>query len=53
MSARVINNNYSKINNYITLYIGEDSGIKKEHGVITSQGIVGIVDHVNRKHFPG
>ncbi|HSP39862.1 MAG TPA: rod shape-determining protein MreC [Gillisia sp.] len=50
MSARVINNNYAKVNNYITLYIGEDSGIKKEHGVITSQGIVGIVDHVNRKH---
>src|SRR5690606_2470400 len=50
MSARVINNNYSKINNYITLYIGENSGIQKEHGVITSQGIVGIVDHVNRKH---
>lgn len=50
MTAKVINNNYSKINNYITLDIGENSGIQKEFGVITSQGIVGIIDHVNRKH---
>ncbi|HSP84046.1 MAG TPA: rod shape-determining protein MreC [Gillisia sp.] len=50
MTARVINNNYSKINNYITLDIGENSGVQKEFGVITSQGIVGIVDHVNKRH---
>ena len=50
MTARVINNNYSKINNYLTLDIGKNSGIKKEYGVITSQGIVGIVDHVNNRH---
>jgi rod shape-determining protein MreC len=48
--ARVINNNYSKTDNYITLDRGENSGIKKEFGVITSQGIVGIVDHVTAKH---
>ncbi len=48
--ARVINNNYSKVNNYITLDRGANSGIQKEFGVITSQGIVGIVDHVNQKH---
>lgn len=50
MTARVINNNYSKVNNYLTLYTGENSGIQKEFGVITSQGIVGIVDQVGRKH---
>src|SRR5690606_6693690 len=50
MTAKVINNNYSKINNYITLDIGENSGVQKEFGVITSQGIVGIVDHVNKRH---
>jgi len=49
-TARVINNNFSKINNYITLDQGENAGIKNEFGVITSQGIVGIVDHVNSKH---
>lgn len=49
-TARVINNNYSKVDNYITLNRGANSGIQKEFGVITSQGIVGIVDHVTAKH---
>lgn len=49
-TARVINNNYSKVDNYITLNSGSNAGIKKEQGVITSQGIVGIVDHVTGKH---
>lgn len=49
-TARVINNNYSKVDNYITLDRGANSGIQKEFGVITSQGIVGIVDHVTAKH---
>ncbi|UJH89825.1 rod shape-determining protein MreC [Antarcticibacterium sp. 1MA-6-2] len=49
-TARVINNNYSKVDNYITLDRGANSGIEKEFGVITSQGIVGIVDHVTEKH---
>ena len=46
-TARVINNNFSKVDNYLTLNRGEESGIKQEYGVITSQGIVGIVDRVN------
>ncbi len=46
-TARVINNNYSKVDNYITLDKGAKAGLKKEYGVITSQGIVGIVDQVS------
>ena len=46
-TARVINNNFSRIDNYLTLNRGEQSGIQQEFGVITSQGIVGIVDRVN------
>ena len=49
-TAAVINNNYSKINNYITLNRGENSSITKEQGVITSQGIVGIIDQVSPKY---
>ncbi|MFV8225040.1 rod shape-determining protein MreC [Christiangramia aquimixticola] len=46
-SARVINNNFARVDNYLTLNRGENSGIEPEFGVITSQGIVGIVDRVN------
>lgn len=49
-TATVINNNYSKVDNYITLDQGRRSGIKKEQGVITSQGIVGIIDNTSKEH---
>ncbi len=42
--AKVINNNYSKTDNFITLLGGTQEQIKKDQGVITSQGIVGIID---------
>ena len=48
--SRVINNNFAKIDNYLTLNRGDNSGIQKEFGVITSQGIVGIVDRTNKKY---
>lgn len=46
-TARVINNNFSKQDNFLTLNRGKESGLEQEFGVITSQGIVGIVDRVN------
>ncbi len=49
-TARVINNNFAKVDNYLTLNRGEKSGIQPEYGVITSQGIVGIVDRVNKNY---
>lgn len=48
-SARVINNNFAKVDNYLTLNKGESDGIKPEHGVVTSKGIIGIVDRANNK----
>jgi rod shape-determining protein MreC len=48
--ARVINNSVNRRNNYLTLDIGSLQGIKPEMGVITSQGIVGIVKQVS-PHF--
>ena len=49
-NAREINNNFAKIDNYLTLNRGEKSGIEPEFGVITSQGIIGIVDRVSNNY---
>lgn len=48
--ARVIQNNFNKKNNYITIGLGEMDGIKKEMGVITHDGVVGIVNAVS-EHY--
>ena len=41
--ARVVNNSVSLQNNYITIHRGEKQGVGKDMGVISPQGIVGIV----------
>ncbi|WGK65354.1 rod shape-determining protein MreC [Croceiramulus getboli] len=48
--ARVINNNYARSSNYLTLRGGEQDSIKPDLGVITPQGIVGIVDKVSDRY---
>ncbi len=48
-AARVINNNFSKADNYLTINQGDDAGIKPEFGVVTSKGVIGIVDRVNSR----
>ncbi|GAB3933296.1 rod shape-determining protein MreC [Mucilaginibacter myungsuensis] len=48
--ARVINNSVNKRNNTITINRGSDAGIQKNMGVISDQGVVGIVVMVS-KHF--
>lgn len=45
--AKVINNTTNKANNFITLNKGSSHGIKKQMGVITQNGIVGIVADVS------
>lgn len=49
-SAQVINNNFSKFDNYLTLNKGENQGIQPEFGVVTSKGIIGIVDRANNNY---
>ncbi len=49
-TARVINNNFAKIDNYLTINKGEKSGIAKDMGVVTSRGIVGIVENVSTNY---
>lgn len=48
--ARVINNNYAKTNNFITLYAGEREQVERDMGVITSKGIVGIIDNTSTSY---
>lgn len=48
--ALVINNSVSKTNNYITLNKGSKDGIEKGMGVITIDGVVGVVSRVNAKY---
>ncbi|NTW31347.1 MAG: rod shape-determining protein MreC [Bacteroidetes bacterium] len=50
VSAKVINNSINKRNNYLTINKGSNNGITKDMGVITSDGIVGIVMDVS-PHF--
>ena len=47
VSAKVISNTMNRVNNYLTLDKGFREGIKKNMGVISSQGIVGIVKDVS------
>ena len=49
-AAEVINNNYANRNNYLTLDRGSRAGIKRDMGVVTSKGIVGIIENVSPKY---
>ncbi len=49
-TARVINNNYSKTKNQLTLDKGIVDSIKIDLGVISSHGIVGIVSDVSENY---
>ncbi|MBJ7879068.1 rod shape-determining protein MreC [Gelidibacter salicanalis] len=47
-SAEVYKNSYSQTTNYLTINKGKKDSIKVDYGVITSQGIVGIVENTSR-----
>ena len=48
--ATVINSSFSRKNNYFTINAGSKKGIKKKMGVISPEGVVGIVYDVS-SHF--
>ena len=48
--AKIINNSVSKRNNFITLNKGSKHGIKEGMGVITRQGVIGIVYSVSQQY---
>lgn len=49
-TAEVINNNYSKMDNYLTINQGTRDGVTPDMGVITSKGIVGIIENVSENY---
>lgn len=53
ISARIINNSVNKQQNYITLNKGRKDGIKSDQGIISSQGVVGIVTNVSESFSMG
>ena len=48
--AKVINNNYTKRNNYLTINKGTNNQISPELGVINSKGIIGVVKNVSSNY---
>ncbi len=44
LTAQIIKNSYSEANNYITIDKGRSDGVEQDMGVITSRGILGIVE---------
>jgi len=48
--AQVVNNSTSKQHNYITLNRGAAQGVRPEMGVVTSDGIVGVVLSTSRNY---
>ncbi len=46
-SATVIKNSYSSTNNSLLVDKGEKDGVKQDFGVITSKGLIGIVDNTS------
>jgi len=49
VSAKIIKNSYSNLDNYIILNKGAIAGIKQDMGVITPNGILGIVENTSNK----
>lgn len=49
ISAKIIKNSYTNLDNYITLNKGSKQGVKQDMGVITPNGILGIVENTSNK----
>lgn len=49
-TAEIIKNSYANPDNYITINKGEKQGIRQDMGVITSKGILGIVEHTTNNY---
>lgn len=50
IAAQIINNSINQRNNHFTIDKGRVDGIQEGMGIITSQGIAGIVDEVGEKY---
>lgn len=50
IKGEVYKNSYSRTNNYLTINKGKKDSIKQDLGVITSKGIVGIIDNTSKNY---
>lgn len=50
ISAEVYKNRYNSVNNYLTINRGTQDSIQQDFGVITSKGIVGIIENTSKKY---
>ena len=48
IAARIIKNSYSNLDNYITINKGSKDGVIQDMGVITPDGILGIVENTSQ-----
>lgn len=46
-TAKIVNNNYTKRNNYLTINKGSNNGLTSEMGVINGRGIIGVIKNVS------
>jgi rod shape-determining protein MreC len=51
--AKIISNSVNKQQNYITLNRGSKHGIKPDQGILSSQGIVGVITSVSESYSSG
>jgi len=49
-NGNVIKNSYNLTKNYITLDIGKNQGVEVDFGVISSNGVIGIVDKISSNY---
>ena len=49
IAGSIIKNSYSNPRNYITINKGENDGINQDMGVITANGVLGIIEHTSNK----
>lgn len=50
ISAKVINNSTNKRNNFITLNKGKVNGVKKGMGVVSNNGVIGVVHSISENY---
>lgn len=48
--AKIINNNFSKRNNFLTINRGAKNGLAPDLGVINSKGIIGVIKNVSSNY---
>jgi len=49
-TAKIINNNYTKRNNFLTLNKGSKHGLTADMGVINSRGVIGVIKNVSSNY---